>query len=182
MTRKEFAILVKGMKTVYADPKFINGEDAIEIWYAFFKEDDYDTVQAAIQQYIANNEFAPTVAGIRKYMAQITVPEDDISEGYAWSLVYKAICNSNYCAKEEFEKLPEICQTAVGHFENLKEWAMLKTDEVNTVIHSNFLRGFRAARERKKEMSALPCRMQEQIRKIIDTHTPTMIEGGGHND
>lgn len=176
MTREQFSILVKGMKAIYSDPKFISDKDAFDVWYTFFADDDYMVVQAAIQKYMANNEFAPTVAGIRKYMTQITAPDDDMSEGYAWSLVYKAICNSSYCSKEEFDKLPESCQMAVGNHENLKAWAQSNKDEVTTVIHSNFLRGFRAAKERQKQMLALPVKMREQIEKIT-THTPKMIEG-----
>lgn len=176
MTKAEFAILVKAMKAVYSDPKFLPDTDAIMVWYEFFKDEDYAIVQAAIQKYMANNEYQPTVAGIRKILAQMNTSSDDMTEGYAWSLVYKAICNSAYCAKEEFDKLPEVCQKAVGRYENLREWAMVSTDEVNTVIHSNFLRSFRAAKKSQDEFAALPCQMREQILKITSAHTPTMIE------
>ena len=176
MTREQFGVLVKGMKAVYGDPKFIPDADAIKVWYEFFKDEDYMVVQAAVQKYMANNEFPPTVAGIRKILAQMNTSSDDMTEGYAWSLVYKAICNSSYCAREEFEKLPEVCQKAVGRYENLREWAMVSTDEVNTVIHSNFLRSFRAAKKSQEEFAALPCQMREQILKITSAHTPTMID------
>lgn len=183
MTKAEFAILVKGMKAVYGDPKFLPDADAIMIWYEYFKDEDYMIVQAAIQKYIANSEFAPTVAGIRKCMVQITAAEDDeMSEGYAWSLVYKAICNSNYCSQEEFDKLPEICQKAVGHPENLRAWAQSNKDEVTTVIHSNFLRGFRAEKERQKQMLALPVKMREQIEKITAAHTPMINKEVEYDD
>jgi len=173
MTKTEFSLLVKGMKAVYGDPKFIPDSDAIKVWYEFFKDDDYMVVQAAIQKYMANNEFPPTVAGIRKNMVEITDVESEMSEMSAWSLVYKAICNANYHAVEEFNNLPESCRIAVGRPDNLREWAMLTTDEVNTVIHSNFLKGYRSAQKRQKELASLPCQMREQILKITNsTHTP----------
>ena len=74
MTKAEFGILVKAMKAVYGDPKFLPDADAIMVWYEFFKDDDYMVVQAAIQKYMANNEFAPTVAGIRKNMVDKILP------------------------------------------------------------------------------------------------------------
>jgi len=175
MTREQFGVLVKGMKAVYGDPKFIPDKDAFDVWFSFFADEDYMVVQGAIQKYMATNEYPPTVAGIRKILAQFTAPDDEMSEGYAWSLVYKAICNSSYCAREEFEKLPKVCQKAVGRYENLREWAMLGTDEVNTVIHSNFLKSYRVAKKSHEEFAALPCQMREQILKIT-THTPAMIE------
>ena len=178
MTREQFGVLVKGMKAVYGDPKFIPDKDAFDVWFAFFKDDSYEAVQAAIQKYMVNSEFAPTVAGIRKNLTQITAPDDEMTEGYAWSLVYKAICNSAYGAREEFEKLPEVCKAAVGRPENLREWAMLDSQEVGTVIQSNFLRSFRNAKKRQEELAALPCQMREQILKIT-AHTPTMIDKEG---
>ena len=177
MEREEFKILVKGMKAVYSDPKFIPDADAFNVWYELFKGDDYMAVQVAIQKYMSNNEFPPTVAGIRKYLTQMTNAENEMTEGYAWSLVYKAICNSNYGAKEEFAKLPEVCQIAVGRPENLKEWAMLDTDSVGSVIQSQFLRSFRNAKKRQEEMAALPCHVRENIEKLTKAYTPKMLEG-----
>lgn len=177
MTREQFSILVKAMKAVYSDPKFIADKDAFDVWYEMFKCDDYMVVQTAIQKYMANNEFPPTIAGIRKHMASITEVHNDISEGEAWARVYKAICNANYGAKEEFEKLPEVCQIAVGRPETLKEWAMLDSQEVGTVIQSNFLRGLRVAKQRKTEFAQLPCQLREKIQQIGVAHTP-MIERG----
>lgn len=181
MTREQFSILVKAMKAVYSDPKFIADKDAFDVWYEMFKGDDYMVVQTAIQKYMANNEFPPTIAGIRKHMASITEVHNDISEGEAWARVYKAICNANYGAKEEFEKLPEVCQIAVGRPETLKEWAMLDSQEVGTVIQSNFLRGLRVAKQRKAEFAQLPCQLRETIAKIGEAHTP-MIDKGGYED
>lgn len=181
MTREQFSILVKAMKAVYSDPKFIADKDAFDVWYEMFKGDDYMVVQTAIQKYMANNEFPPTIAGIRKHMASITEVHNDISEGEAWARVYKAICNANYGAKEEFEKLPEVCQIAVGRPETLKEWAMLDSQEVGTVIQSNFLRGLRVAKQRKAEFAQLPCQLRETIAKIGAAHTP-MIDKGVDED
>jgi hypothetical protein len=182
MQRDEFKILVKAMKAVYSDPKFIPDADAFSVWFEFFKDDDYMVVQAAIQKYIANNTFQPTVADIRKYLTQITAPENDMPEQYAWALVYKAICNSNYSAKDEFDKLPDVCKKAVGTPDNLREWAMLSTDEVNTVIQSNFLKGFRVAKKQEAELASLPCQMREKIESIAAAHTPLISKGGYIDD
>lgn len=169
MKMEQFATLVKGMKAVYSDPKFIADKDAIMVWYEFFKDDDYMVVQAAIQKYMANNEFPPTIAGIRKIMNEIVNPETGMNEMEAWSLVYKAICNSAYKASEEFEKLPKECQKAIGNPAILKEWARLDIQEVNTVIQSNFMRSFKVEKKRSQELEQLPQSTRSVIQKLSDS-------------
>ena len=166
MTKAEFSNLVKAMKAVYSDPKFIADTDAIMVWYEFFKEDDYMIVQTAIKKYMANNEFPPTIAGIRKIINEITNPDLSMTEGAAWSLVYRAICNSAYNAREEFEKLPKECQRAVGNPAILKEWAGLDKDEVNTVIQSNFMRSYKVEKKRSQEMQMLPPSTRDAIQLL----------------
>lgn len=175
MTKVEFSNLVKAMKAVYSDPKFIADTDAIMVWYEFFKDDDYMVVQVAIQKYMANNEFPPTIAGIRKHMVEITNPES-MNEGEAWSLVYKAICNSAYNAASEFEKLPKECQKAIGNPAILKEWASLDVDEVNTVIQSNFMRSYKVAVKRSQEFNQLPPSTKDVIAKLSGSMSVGLLE------
>lgn len=172
MKLEEFATLVKAMKAVYSDPKFIADKEAIMVWYEFFKDDDYMMVQTAIQKYMANNEFPPTIAGIRKNINSITNPDLSMTEGEAWSLVYKAICNSAYNAKEEFEKLPKECQKAVGSPRMLREWAGLEITEVNTVIQSNFMRSYKVEVKRSQEYKQLPQSTREIIGKLTEQMKP----------
>lgn len=168
MELNQFATLVKAMKAVYSDPKFIADKDAIMVWYEFFKDDDYMVVQTAIQKYMANNEYPPTIAGIRKHMNEIVNPDLSMNEGEAWSLVYKAICNSAYNANEEFEKLPPECQKAIGNPAILKEWAGLDTSEVNTVIQSNFMRSYKVEKKRSQEIQQLPLSTRNIIEKLAN--------------
>ena len=168
MTKAEFSNLVKAMKAVYSDPKFIADTDAIMVWYEFFKEDDYMVVQTAIKKYMANNEYPPTIAGIRKNINEITNPDLSMTEGEAWSLVYRAICNSAYNAREEFEKLSPECQKAIGNPSILKEWAGLDKEEVNTVIQSNFMRSYKVEKKRSQELEMLPLSTREAVQMLSD--------------
>ena len=79
-------------------------------------------------------KFPPTIADIREKATQIVESVDSsMSELEAWSLVRKAVRNSGYHSVEEFEKLPEACQRAVGSAANLKEWALMDSERVETV-------------------------------------------------
>ena len=134
MTREEFKTLVKGMKAVYAQPTFIPDQDAFNVWFELLKDIPYQQANVAIQKYMLTEKFPPTIADIREKATQIVESVDSsMSELEAWSLVRKAVRNSGYHSVEEFEKLPEACQRAVGSAANLKEWALMDSERVETV-------------------------------------------------
>lgn len=71
--------------------------------------------------------------------------------------------NSGYNSEEEFAKLPEACQRAVGTAANLKEWALMDSDQVATIEQSHFIRNYRTSVQRMKEEARLP----ENVRMLI---------------
>ena len=165
MTREEFKTLVKGMKAVYAQPTFIPDQDAFNVWFELLKDIPYQQANVAIQKYMLTEKFPPTIADIREKATQIVESVDSsMSELEAWSLVRKAVRNSGYHSVEEFEKLPEACQRAVGSAANLKEWALMDSERVETVEQSHFIRNYRTRRitgflsrhRRKKERRCWP--------------------------
>lgn len=184
MEREEFKILVKGMKAVYAQPTFIPDQDAFNVWYELLKDLPYEQANIAIQKYMLTEKFPPTIADIRTKATEIIAPdEEEISELQAWALVRKALCNSNYNAENEFEKLPEACRIAVGNASNLREWALMDSGEVETIEQSHFIRNYRTALQRMKDDAKLPdsiklliantrIKAQEQIAQ----NTPPPIE------
>ena len=84
----------------------------------------------------------------------------------AWAMVRKAIGRSNYYAEEEFEKLPEACKIAVGNPSNLREWAMMDSDQVGTVEQSHFVRNYRTAVQRIKEDRRIPEKVRVAIAEV----------------
>lgn len=173
MERKEFKTLVKGMKAVYAQPTFIPDQDAFNVWYELLRDLSYEQVNIAIQKYMLTEKFPPTIADIRTKANDIVAKiEESMSELEAWSLVSKAISNSGYHAEEEFDKLPEVCQRAVGNPQNLKEWAMMESDSVATVEQSHFIRNYRVAVQRMQEDAKIPNNIKVAIadmRKKVET-------------
>lgn len=89
-----------------------------------------------------------------------------MSELEAWAIVRKAIGRSNYYAEEEFEKLPEACKMAVGNPSNLREWAMMDSDQVGTVEQSHFVRNYRTAMQRIKEDRRVPEKVRIAIAEV----------------
>lgn len=170
MTKAEFSNIVKGLKAIYADPKYIPDGTAMEVWYALFKGEDYQLVQTAVQRHMLTCKFPPTPAEIREQMVQLTMPKS-LNEEEAWQLVIRAVRNSNYHAEEEFEKLPLSVQKAIASPTNLRELAMMPTETVNSVEKSHFFRVYRTETERAKETAKLP----ESIRTLISSAGRKMI-------
>ena len=158
MTKEQFKVLVKAMKAVYTNPGFIPDQDAFDVWYSMLKDLDYAIASRAVQMHMQTVETPPTVAGIRKQTAKLQADEsDDLNETAAWSMVWKAICNSGYHAEEEFAKLPPVIQRAVHSPAQLREWALLENidGKTITVLQSDFQRTFRAEQQRERERNKL---------------------------
>jgi hypothetical protein len=177
MTREEFAILVKAMKAVYSSENFIADKDAFDVWYELLKDLSYEQANIAVQKYMVSEKFPPTIADIRTKATEIfTQAEERMSELQAWSLVWKAIQNSGYHADEEFDKLPEACKIAVGNPANLKEWALMDAEQVETVEQSHFIRNYRTALQRINEDARLPNGMKVLIADMGQKRTSEIAE------
>ncbi len=153
--REDFKVLVKGMKAVYTQTSFIPDKDAFNVWYELLKDIPYEKLSVSIRKHMMSSPYPPTIADIRGVAAQLMHGDGGLSDLGAWGMVRKAIKNSNYHAEEEFASLPETVRIAVGNPANLREWAMMPTETVESVEQSHFLRAYRAAVEEKKEAGKL---------------------------
>lgn len=175
MTRDNFKILVKAMKAVYSSENFIADKDAFDVWFELLKDLPYEQANLAIQKYMTSEKFPPTIADIRTKATEIITPaEESMSELQAWALVQKALRNSGSNSEEEFAKLPEACQRAVGTAANLKEWALMDSDQVATIEQSHFIRNYRTSVQRMKEEARLPENVKMLIADMGKKHAALM--------
>lgn len=174
MERDEFKMLVKGMKAVYADSKFIADKDAFDVWYSLLKDLEYGTVSAAIQKHMMTSRYPPTIADIREQCASISQPQP-LDELEAWSLVRRALRNCGYNYEEEYRKLPLLVQRAIGVPGQLFQWA---TDEEYNegVVSSNFMRSYRAAVQSEQRYSCMNDNIRREIDKVNTASPKAQIE------
>ena len=149
MELKEFAVLVKAMKSVYADPRFIADDDAMKTWYAMLKDIPYDELSYAVQVYMQTEKFTPTIAGIREKVMSLRPMERSNLE--AWGIVRDAVTRSGYGYQDEYMKLPPDIQKAVGIAENLRDWSQVDMNTLDTVIQSQFLKSYQVVQNRMSE-------------------------------
>lgn len=138
------------------------------LWESEFANDDIMLVYAAVRLLMKERrDFAPNIGHIREKMRLLTETEE-ITEAEAWALVSKACRNAMYHAQTEFDKLPQDVQKAVGTPEQLKAWAVMEEETVQSVVASNFRRSFRVQQSRKKELAMLPPEIRASLRGIAD--------------
>lgn len=170
MTREETKQLIAMMMVTYPNYHPADITYTVNVWASMLMEYDFQQVQIAFKKYVLTNTsgFAPSIGQIVEQLQGVT-EENDIGELQAWSMVSGAIRNSIYSSENEFEKLPPVVQRAVGNASNLKEWAMMDADTVNSVIQSNVIRNYRAAAKAMRDEAKLPPKFRELIANLRTT-------------
>ena len=184
MTRDETKELLMTIRAVY--PNFnVKPEDmtpTINAWHMMLEEYPADAIGAALQIYVKTNNsgFAPSVSQLINGMYKLNENEE-LTEGEAWYLVKKAIQGANYHAEENFEALPPLVQRAIGGAAMLREWGMTDTDEVNTVIMSNFQRTYKALLSKKAFEEKIPPQIADLVKQVTEKTSPKQLEVNNGN-
>lgn len=161
MTREDVIKIMSVLRGAY--PGFYRGIskaealDTINLWADMFANDDAALVGVAVKCLIETDEkgFPPNIGQVKAKM-RILTSKTETTESEAWNLVAGAVKNGLYGAVEEFAKLPPICQRIVGSPNQLRDWAMMDSDALHSVVASNFQRSYREISEREKEVAKLP--------------------------
>jgi hypothetical protein len=175
-TGKILAVIKKEYPHEFKDFSVQDKRAKVAFWQDMFADDDYGVVGAAVKSYIATDTtgYAPKVGQLKALIRKLTQP-DEMSEQEAVNLILKAASRSNYGAKEEFEKLPPICQRLAGSPARLREWASMDRATVNSVVASNLMRSYKAIAEKEREYQALPSNVKAVLEGIKNN---MRLEGG----
>ena len=161
LNSEEVKKIIGSIKVAFPNYKLEDPQLAVDMYKALFQDYTYEQVAKGLQRYILIDKsgFAPSIGQIIDCMLDNSKP-DEMSELEAWGLVSKAIRNSAYHAEEEFNKLPEVVQKAIGSSQQLNVWA---TDEEYNegVIQSNFLRSYRVIKKRSEDDAKLPLYLKD---------------------
>lgn len=169
MTREETMKILSVIGIFYPNYKPSNKELVVSAWHDVLADLSYAQISTALSIYARTNTsgFAPTPGQL---IDCISIKEDSPEE--AWAMVSKALSNGIYGFREEYDKLPPMIQKAVGRAENLREWAMMDSSTVQSVIHSNFLRAYNAQADRETTLKKLP----QALREMIENTSLKLIE------
>lgn len=179
MTKEETGKIMMVLAMAY--PKYYAGQtkeerkQAVALWHSMLEEYPVDLVGQAVKAVIATSVFPPAIAEINTMIRTLRNSGMEMTELEAWSYVSKAIRSSAYRAKEAWAGLPKELQKYVSP-DMLRAWAMVEADDVETVLQSNFLRTYRAAKDRQKQYDALPISVKEYTKELIEKKKQELLE------
>ena len=135
------------------------------LWASLFEPYPVELVLAAVKGFIGTDTkgFPPVPGQIMEKIRTQTAPEE-MTALEAWGLVAKATRNGYYGYLKEYDKLQPLVQKAVGRPEQLREWAQMDTNTLNSVVASNFQRAYRQHVQRQEEYQKLP----GDVRAVVD--------------
>lgn len=173
MTDQEVSKMFLMVKAAY--PRVFKDYDAkmmehyIDAWLMVFRDIPAEQGFAGLKVYLSTEKtgFPPSPGQIMDCIHRLA-PDEIPNEMEAWTLVDKAVKNSNYNAEEEFKKLPQIVRRAVRSPGRLKEWAAMDANTYMTVEQSNFMRVYRAEADRERTNLRIPQDIRPQLEMIAD--------------
>lgn len=171
MNREETLAIMSVLKAAYPayyrDMSRMDAEAVVGLWSEMFSNDSPQEVAVAVKAFICSDKkgFPPNIATIKDYIYKLR-HKDEMTEIEAWSCVRQALCNSIYNSAKEFEKLPPVVQRLVGSHNQLREWALMDSDTVNSVVASNFQRSYKARAASEREFLALPADVQRKMEML----------------
>ena len=174
MNRKEVMQVLSVLKAAYPhsfkDMTKLDGEALVNLWARQFAEEDPAAVSAAVEALISTRTtgYSPTVGEIKDQLHRLRTV-NGLSDADAWYLVEKACRRGLYNAREEFDKLPQDVQAAVGGPEQLKAWAAMDAETVNSVVASNFRKTYHSVKVREKEKAMMPPEVKAFIAGVSDS-------------
>lgn len=183
MNRTDVLKIMAVLRGAY--PQFYRGvsrqeaEDTVSLWAEMFADDDPALVAAAVKALIASDErgFPPHIGAVKNAMRDL-VRCGELDETEAWDLVRRAVSDGIYGAGEAFRRLPEEVRRIVGSPSQLREWALMDSETLHSVVASNFQRAYRARRERDRREALLP----GDVRRVISGVAERMAIGEGKED
>lgn len=150
MEREEFKTIVKGLKSVYAQPTFIADADAFDVWYGMLQDLPYRQASLAAQQHMANSPYPPTISDIRRLCAGET---EALSMDDAWGMVLRAIRTYGYMRESQaLESLPEPCRSVVRNM----GWQNLCQSENIMAERAFFRDSYKPKLERVRQEQVMP--------------------------
>ena len=174
------AVLRGAYPNFYRD---MSNEDALQIvnlWMDMFQDESYELVAAAVKTLIATDVkgYPPHIGAVKEKIRFFT-EEQAMTEAEAWSIVSKALSNGFYGAKEEFEKLPDRIKRLVGSPNQLREWAMMDSETVQSVVASNFQRSYKVRSKQDADYVSLPSDVKLMIGTV--SNKLSLSDGGIEN-
>ena len=163
MTQQEIGVMLDILEANYGQKFYdgVNKDNVMKLWLAMFRNDDPKLVMQGVQNCINTMAYKPTIADIRRRMAQARM-SGQMTELEAFREISRAVdaANSKDAAVRAFADLPPVLRKLTGTPEQLRSWRMVGEESFQTVIMSQITRSYRELAQREADYYALPAHLQ----------------------
>ena len=162
MNKEEFKKIAMAMRTYYPNQNLLPNNAAMELWFQQLQDIPYPVCTLALNQWVAVNKWAPTIADLRESAMDVSTQElPDWSE--AWETVIKNIQKYGfYRAVEGKEALTGITRQTVERI----GYIHLCNSENITADRANFRDIYNSLLAREKKQAVIPAGLQAAIDTI----------------
>lgn len=160
-TKQLLMILEKAYPSVFKNMPENEAKETIFFYHSFFGKYDTEVVVLALRNYVAVNQYPPTIAGLQEQINLVSGTEETAIE--LWTALQAAVSRSAWHSGEEFEKLPRPAQIWVRNAAGLKDLSTLDVDTFNTVTRGQFLKTIKDIMDREKVQDALPDNIKQLL-------------------
>ncbi|ADQ06489.1 conserved hypothetical protein [Caldicellulosiruptor hydrothermalis 108] len=163
-----------------AYPNWQVNELTVGLWAEMLEDIDFKIAQIALKKHIAENPYPPTIADIRKAVAEITTPkENKLTAAEAWGEVMAAVRQFGYYREAEaLASMSERTRRVVKYI----GWQNICTCEEIDVLRGQFRAMYEQLEEREKKEAILPPSVHDAIKALAEAKEIDrgfkMIEGG----
>lgn len=159
MTKEEWSLLVKAIKSAYPNQTFCPDSYSLELYYRMLQDIPYEVLNIVIQRHIATNRYPPTIADLR---GSVSPKEKEWSEG--WEEVKRAIRNyGSYREKEALDSMSPLTREIVQRF-GFKEICMSENEDV---YRANFRMAYEQSAKKNNEVNVLPETVKARLNGIL---------------
>ncbi|MGF7396161.1 replicative helicase loader/inhibitor [Thermoanaerobacterium thermosaccharolyticum] len=165
MTVQETAKIVNALKIAY--PRYAeqiqeNKQGMISLFAFMFKDVPYEVVNCALQKFILESSYPPTVHDLYKEVMAFTKP-DIPDEDEAWYEVARAIRLYGYYRPEEaFDSMSEVVRDVVKAI----GWSEICLSENIEIVRDQFIRLYSIAIQRKEQEMLMPSTLKRRIERL----------------
>ena len=169
MNREETVKILSVLEKAY--PKFnpvsTNDFEKIMLWQEMMSDLDYELANIAIKKHIAEEVYQPTIASIRKSVASIKSPQNQITADDAWGEIKRAIKRFGYYQEENaFDSMSPITRKIAKNM----NWKEICLSENQMADRAHFMKMFEVRKDREQKQAMLPDGLQKQIIQEIEKH------------
>jgi len=166
MTKEEFSIIAKTIKTAYPNQKVLESTESYDLWYKALSDLDYGLIEAFIEKWILTENWSPSIAQIRS--GCIGFITDEIAP---WEEEWKKVINAiGTCGRDGEDRAMKKFNAVTQKVVRCLGWRSICNEpEENTMsLRANFRDCYNRYAERQMQDNLLPA----SLRNLIEEFKP----------